>query len=89
MKFHSLLPVRDEADIINQYLQSFLTWADSIYVFDTGSVYNTWEIIHAFLLPILDSTRPSFSENTQPQPILEEINKLLIKELSSDKKLKY
>lgn len=45
MKFHALLPVRDEADIIQQCLEHLLTWADAIYVFDTGSVDETWEIV--------------------------------------------
>jgi glycosyltransferase involved in cell wall biosynthesis len=48
MKFHALLPVRDEADIIGQCLEQALTWADAIYVFDTGSVDNTWEIVRDF-----------------------------------------
>lgn len=48
MKFHTLLPVRDEADIIAQCLQHLLTWTDSIYVFDTGSVDDTWEIVQDF-----------------------------------------
>jgi len=33
-----MLPVRDEADIIGQCLEHLLRWADSIYVFDNGSV---------------------------------------------------
>lgn len=45
MRFHTLLPVRDEADIIGQCLTHALEWADAIYVFDTGSVDNTWEIV--------------------------------------------
>ncbi|VEP12244.1 conserved hypothetical protein [Hyella patelloides LEGE 07179] len=45
MKFHALLPVRDEADIIRQCLEHLLTWCNAIYVFDTGSVDNTWEIV--------------------------------------------
>jgi glycosyltransferase involved in cell wall biosynthesis len=45
MKFHCLLPVRDEADIITQCLSHMLNWADAIYVFDTGSVDDTWEIV--------------------------------------------
>lgn len=44
-RFHALLPVRDEADIIGQSLRHMLTWADAIYVFDTGSVDDTWEIV--------------------------------------------
>jgi glycosyltransferase involved in cell wall biosynthesis len=45
MKFHALLPIRDEADIIQQCLEHLLKWADAVYVFDTGSVDNTWEIV--------------------------------------------
>jgi glycosyltransferase involved in cell wall biosynthesis len=48
MKFHALLPVRDEADIIGQCLEQALTWVDAIYVFDTGSVDKTWEIVQDF-----------------------------------------
>lgn len=44
-RFHCLLPVRDEADIIGPSLQQLLTWADAVYVFDTGSVDLTWEIV--------------------------------------------
>jgi hypothetical protein len=45
MRFHALLPVRDEADIIEQSLRHFLTWADALYVFDTGSSDGTWELV--------------------------------------------
>lgn len=48
MKYHALLPVRDEADIIAQSLEHALRWADAIYVFDTGSVDGTWEIVQDF-----------------------------------------
>ena len=48
MKFHVLLPVRDEADIIAQCLRHMLRWADAVYVFDTGSVDETWEIVQDF-----------------------------------------
>ncbi len=48
MRFHCLLPVRDEADIIGQCLSHLLTWADAIYVFDTGSIDQTWEIVQSF-----------------------------------------
>jgi glycosyltransferase involved in cell wall biosynthesis len=47
-EFFALLPVRDEADIISQCLQHALRWADAIYVFDTGSVDDTWEIVQEF-----------------------------------------
>jgi hypothetical protein len=46
--FFALLPVRDEADIIGQCLDHALGWANEIYVFDTGSVDNTWEIVQEF-----------------------------------------
>lgn len=48
MKFICLLPVRDEADIIGQCLDHLLTWSDEIYVFDTGSVDETWEIVQGY-----------------------------------------
>jgi len=48
MQFHAILPVRDEADIISQSLQHLLKWANAIYLFDTGSVDNTWQIIQEF-----------------------------------------
>jgi glycosyltransferase involved in cell wall biosynthesis len=48
MKFVVLLPVRDEADIIGQCLQQALRWSDAVYIFDTGSVDNTWEIVQQF-----------------------------------------
>ena len=46
--FCGLLPVRDEADIVGQCLRKALQWADAIYVFDTGSLDNTWEIVQDF-----------------------------------------
>jgi hypothetical protein len=45
MRFHVLLAVRDEADIVDQCLRNQLTWADAIHVFDTGSLDETWEIV--------------------------------------------
>jgi hypothetical protein len=48
MKFFSLLPIRDEADIINQYLQHMLQRADALYIFDTGSMNDTWKIVQDF-----------------------------------------
>ncbi|MES2505728.1 MAG: glycosyltransferase family 2 protein [Verrucomicrobiota bacterium] len=45
MRFHCLLPVRDEADILAQTLNHALAWADSIWVYDTGSVDCSWEIV--------------------------------------------
>lgn len=45
MRFFGILPVRDEADVIGQCLAHLLTWIDGVYVFDTGSVDQTWEIV--------------------------------------------
>lgn len=50
MRFFCLLPVRDEGDIIAQCLDNLLRWSDAIYVFDTGSVDNTWEIAQEMAL---------------------------------------
>jgi len=47
MRFHVLLPFRDEADIIGQCLKDLLRWADTVYAFDTGSVDDGWEIVEA------------------------------------------
>lgn len=48
MKFHAILVVRDEGDIIQQCLEHTLTWCDAIYAYDTGSTDDTWEIIQHF-----------------------------------------
>jgi glycosyltransferase involved in cell wall biosynthesis len=40
--------VRDEADILPQFLNDLLTWADEVYVFDTGSVDESWDIVQDF-----------------------------------------
>jgi len=45
MRFFCMMPVRDEGDIIGQCLRKLLEWADAIYVFDTGSVDDTWDIV--------------------------------------------
>ena len=43
--FHSLLAVRDEADIMAQSLEHHLLWADHVHVFDTGSTDGTWDVL--------------------------------------------
>jgi len=45
MKFHAVIPVRDEGDVILESLTSYLRWADYIHIFDTGSVDDTWNIV--------------------------------------------
>jgi glycosyltransferase involved in cell wall biosynthesis len=50
MAFFCILPVRDEGDIIEQSLNHLLTWADRIFILDTGSLDNTWEKIQEIAL---------------------------------------
>jgi hypothetical protein len=69
MKFHVLLPVRDEADIIGQCLQQLLRWADALYVFDSGSTDQTWEIVSEFAskenrIKLLGKDRVFFSDKS-------------------------
>lgn len=45
MRFHSILFVRDEADVIEQSLTHNAKWCDHIYVYDTGSTDETWDIV--------------------------------------------
>jgi len=45
MRIFVIMTVRDEGDIIAETLQAFLEWADEIFVYDNGSLDNTWEII--------------------------------------------
>ncbi|MBL9032948.1 MAG: glycosyltransferase family 2 protein [Phycisphaerae bacterium] len=45
MAFWGLLHVRDESDIIAQTLAHLLTWADAVFVADSGSTDGTWEIV--------------------------------------------
>lgn len=45
MRFFCLLPVRDEGDVIGQTLPRLLAWADSVHVFDNGSIDDTWDIV--------------------------------------------
>ena len=48
MKFYALLPVRDEEDIILENLEAISSWADGIFIFDTGSVDDTWRLINEY-----------------------------------------
>ena len=48
MRFHGLMLVRDEVDIIEQNLESVLSWIDSVHVFDSGSTDGTWEAILSY-----------------------------------------
>ncbi|WP_394729428.1 glycosyltransferase family 2 protein [Altererythrobacter sp. GH1-8] len=62
-KFIALLPVRDEGDIIHQCLSHALTWADAVFVYDTGSVDNTYDTV-LDMAKADDRIRPIGSEPT-------------------------
>jgi hypothetical protein len=47
MRFHCLMILRDEGDIIEQSLDHLLSWADAVYVLDLGSTDNTWDSVQA------------------------------------------
>jgi hypothetical protein len=42
MKLHGIVLVKNEADIVEFTLREAARWADRIYVFDTGSIDDTW-----------------------------------------------
>jgi hypothetical protein len=48
MRFHGLMLVRDEADIIAETLTHLLTWVDVLHVYDLGSTDATWDIVQDF-----------------------------------------
>lgn len=45
MRFHAILCTRDEDDVIEESVRALLSWADSVFVFDSGSIDGTWDII--------------------------------------------
>lgn len=44
-RFHGLMLVRDEGDIIQQCIEHWLTWCDRLHVLDTGSTDGTWDLV--------------------------------------------
>jgi hypothetical protein len=48
MRFHGLMLLRDESDIIQQNLDHLLTWVDSLFILDMGSVDGTWDIVQDY-----------------------------------------
>lgn len=44
-QFVALLPVRDEVDVLRESLRALTSWADKIFVFDTGSTDGSAQII--------------------------------------------
>jgi hypothetical protein len=49
-RYHAVMLVRDESDIIVENLTAALKWADNIFIFDTGSTDGTWELINDLAL---------------------------------------
>jgi hypothetical protein len=48
MRFHGLMLLRDEIDIIKQNLDHLLSWIDSLYILDMGSVDGTWDVVQDY-----------------------------------------
>jgi hypothetical protein len=48
MRFHGLMLLRDENDIIAQNLQHVLSWIDALYILDMGSVDGTWDVVQDY-----------------------------------------
>lgn len=48
MRFHGLMLLRDEADIIAETLNHLLTWIDVLHIYDLGSTDETWDIVQDF-----------------------------------------
>jgi len=48
MRFHGLMLLRDEEDIIGECLDHLLTWIDALYIMDLGSTDQTWEIVQEY-----------------------------------------
>jgi hypothetical protein len=48
MRFHGLMLVRDEEDILAETLTHLLTWVDVLHIYDLGSTDSTWDIVHSF-----------------------------------------
>ena len=50
MRFHGLMLVRDEEDILPQCLEALLKWIDGVYIMDLGSTDATWQIVQEYAL---------------------------------------
>lgn len=62
MRIHSIVVVKNEADIIEHCLREALNWSDRIYVYDNGSTDGTWQIVRSMqgerLIPFKQDDRP-------------------------------
>lgn len=48
MRFHGLMLLRDEGDVIAETLTHLLTWVDTLHIYDLGSTDGTWDIVQDF-----------------------------------------
>jgi hypothetical protein len=48
MRFHGLMLLRDEIDIIVQNFEHLLSWVDALYILDMGSVDGTWDVVQEY-----------------------------------------
>jgi hypothetical protein len=48
MRFHGLMLLRDEEDIISETLAHLLSWIDVLHIYDLGSTDATWDIVQDF-----------------------------------------
>jgi hypothetical protein len=48
MRFHGLMLLRDEQDVIAQCFDHLLTWIDSLHIYDLGSTDATWDIVQDY-----------------------------------------
>jgi len=48
MRFHGLMLLRDEGDVIGETLTALLEWIDVLHIHDLGSTDTTWDIVQDF-----------------------------------------
>jgi glycosyltransferase involved in cell wall biosynthesis len=48
MRFHGMMLLRDEEDVIAQCLDQLLGWIDALYIYDLGSTDATWDIVQQY-----------------------------------------
>lgn len=48
MRFHGLMLLRDEIDVIRQNLDHLLSWIDALYILDMGSTDGTWDVVREY-----------------------------------------
>lgn len=61
-RIHSIMLVKNEADIVAHTLREATEWSDAIYVYDNGSTDGTWEIVQR----MADSRIIPFKQDDKP-----------------------